>query len=160
MSDQDATDHSTPEAEAARRRARLRQAGFTLTEMIVAVYIVGLLSAIVSTGFVDKREKARLARCMVEMRGIQSAIYTYSPDGMSTASTKRTPASPGKTYKKRTSGSRSSASMTTGHSVPMSMSPMSARRRSPPRTTTPTTSALSNGSSADPAAGGDKPPKK
>ena len=82
MSDQDATHHSTPEAEAARRRARLRQAGFTLTEMIVAAYIVGLLSAIVSTGFGDKMEKARLARCMVEMRGIQAAVYAHSPDGI------------------------------------------------------------------------------
>jgi prepilin-type N-terminal cleavage/methylation domain-containing protein len=82
MSDQDAISHSTSEVEAARRKARLRQAGFTLTEAIVAVYIVGLLSAIVSTGFIDKREKARLARCMVEMRGIQSAIFTYSPDGI------------------------------------------------------------------------------
>ena len=83
MSDQDEIPHSTSEAEAARQRARRRQAGFTLTEAIVAVYIVGLLSAIVSTGFVDKREKARLARCMVEMRGIQTAIYTYTQDGMS-----------------------------------------------------------------------------
>lgn len=82
MSDQDPTPHSTSEAASARRKARLRQAGFTLTEAIVAAYIVGLLSAVVSTGFVDKREKARLARCMVEQRGIQSAIYTYSPDGM------------------------------------------------------------------------------
>ena len=82
MSDQDATHHSTSEVEAARRRARLRQAGFTLTEAIVAVYIVGLLSAIVSTGFGDKMEKARLARCMVEMRGIQAAVYAHSPDGI------------------------------------------------------------------------------
>lgn len=82
MSDQDATRHSTSEVEAARRRARMRQAGFTLTEVIVGVYIVGLLSAIVSTGFVDKREKARLARCMVEMRGIQTALFAYSPDGI------------------------------------------------------------------------------
>jgi len=82
MSDRDSTRHSTPEAEAARRNARRRQAGFTLTEVIAAVYITALLSAIVTSTFIDKREKARLARCMVEMRGVQAAVYIYSPNGI------------------------------------------------------------------------------
>jgi len=82
MSDRDSTRHSTPEAEAARRKARRRQAGFTLTEVIAAVYITALLSAIVTSTFIDKREKARLARCMVEMRGVQAAVYIYSPNGI------------------------------------------------------------------------------
>ncbi len=63
-------------------KARRRQAGFTLTEMIVVVYVAGLLSAIVTSAFIDQMEKARLARCMSELRGIQSAVFVYSPNGI------------------------------------------------------------------------------
>ena len=69
--------------EMVREKARRRQAGFTLTEMIVVVYIVGLLSAMVSSTLIDKFDKARLARCLVEMRGIQSGIYLLSDLGTS-----------------------------------------------------------------------------
>jgi len=68
--------------EMVREKARRRQGGFTLTEMIVVVYIVGLLSAIVSSTLIDKFDKARLAVCMTNMRGIQSTVYLYSNGGL------------------------------------------------------------------------------
>lgn len=81
MNDRDTTRDSTSQADAVRTRARRRQAGFTLTEMIVVVYVISLVSAIITSTFIDQIEKARLARCMVELRGIQSAVYLYSPNG-------------------------------------------------------------------------------
>ena len=57
------------------------QAGFTLTEVIVVVYVVAMLAAIVINTSLDSIEKARLARCMVELRGIQTAVWMDSDDG-------------------------------------------------------------------------------
>jgi prepilin-type N-terminal cleavage/methylation domain-containing protein len=81
MNDQNTHGSCVFEAEK-NRRNRQRQAGFTLTEMIVVVYVAGLLSAIVTSAFIDQMEKARLARCMSELRGIQSAVFVYSPNGI------------------------------------------------------------------------------
>ena len=82
MSHEQIVEPTSSEDIAARKRARRRQAGFTLTEMIVVVYVIGLVSAIASSTLIDKFDKARLARCMVEMRGIQSAVALYSQDGV------------------------------------------------------------------------------
>jgi prepilin-type N-terminal cleavage/methylation domain-containing protein len=82
MSHEKAIQNTPSETDAVRKKARRRQAGFTLTEMIIVVYVLGLVSAIVSSTFIDKFDKARLARCMVEMRGIQSAVALYSQDGV------------------------------------------------------------------------------
>ena len=46
--------------------SKSKQGGFTLTEVIVVVYIVAVLAAIVINTSLDSIEKARLARCMVE----------------------------------------------------------------------------------------------
>jgi prepilin-type N-terminal cleavage/methylation domain-containing protein len=60
-----------------------KQDGFTLTEVIVVVYVVAMLAAIVINTSLDSIEKARLARCMVELRGIQTAVWMGSDDGNS-----------------------------------------------------------------------------
>ncbi len=58
-----------------------REAGYTLAEIMVVLMIVSIL-AVLALGIVDGRiEKARLARCMVEMRSIQSTIFTHSGGG-------------------------------------------------------------------------------
>lgn len=77
-----ATDHTAAfDSEIARRRNSAHEAGFTLVEMAVAVMIVGILSVIV-LGLVDGRlDKARMARCMNELRSIQSTVFTHSGGG-------------------------------------------------------------------------------
>jgi hypothetical protein len=47
----------------------------------VVVNIVGVLSAVVIPTVMDKLHKARLASCMVELRGIQSSLYQVAEPG-------------------------------------------------------------------------------
>ena len=55
--------------------------GFTLTELLAVVFILGLLAAIVGNTAVEYLEKARLVRCMAELRGLQAAVETISDGG-------------------------------------------------------------------------------
>jgi prepilin-type N-terminal cleavage/methylation domain-containing protein len=50
------------------------QAGFTLTEIIVAMFIATLLMTIGVHLFQNQREKVELVKCMAEVRGIQAAV--------------------------------------------------------------------------------------
>ena len=61
--------------------SRSRESGFSLTELIVVVNIIGVLSAAVIPTVLDKVHKARLARCMVELRGIQSGLFLVAEPG-------------------------------------------------------------------------------
>jgi len=58
-----------------------REAGYTLAEIMVVLMIVSILS-VLALGIVDGRiEKARLARCMTDLRSIQSTVFTHSGGG-------------------------------------------------------------------------------
>jgi prepilin-type N-terminal cleavage/methylation domain-containing protein len=58
-----------------------REAGFTLSEILIVVMLIGILSTIVM-GVMDGRiEQARMARCMNELRSIQSTVITHSGGG-------------------------------------------------------------------------------
>ncbi|HDY73473.1 MAG TPA: prepilin-type N-terminal cleavage/methylation domain-containing protein [Candidatus Jorgensenbacteria bacterium] len=50
------------------------QKGFTLIEMLVVIAIVGLLSSVVVVGLTGAREKARDARRIADIRGIQNDL--------------------------------------------------------------------------------------
>ncbi len=63
------------------RLSRSRKSGFSLTELIVVVNIIGVLSAVVIPTVLDKVHKARLARCMVELRAIQAGLYLVAEPG-------------------------------------------------------------------------------
>ena len=63
------------EQTAARPDAGRAQAGFSLTELLVVVFIIGLLSAIAISKILDSLEKGRLARCKSELRGIQEEVW-------------------------------------------------------------------------------------
>jgi prepilin-type N-terminal cleavage/methylation domain-containing protein len=75
------------EAEIGERRTdaaaddRRHEAGFTFMELIVAVWLIGVLS-VLALGILNGRiEKAKLARCFVDIRSIQSTVWTMS-DGI------------------------------------------------------------------------------
>jgi prepilin-type N-terminal cleavage/methylation domain-containing protein len=59
------------------------QRGFSLNELLVVVFLIGLLSAIAVNKVVDIIEKARVARCKLELRGIQEEIWdAYAENGV------------------------------------------------------------------------------
>jgi prepilin-type N-terminal cleavage/methylation domain-containing protein len=57
--------------------------GFTLTETIIVVFLLGMVAAIAAGSILHSVEKARLARCFAELRGIQAAMWYDSDDGQS-----------------------------------------------------------------------------
>ncbi len=54
--------------------------GFTLSETIVVVFLIGIVTAIVVNSVQNSIERARMASCMNELRGIQAALW-YDSDG-------------------------------------------------------------------------------
>ena len=58
----------------------LRQAGFTLIEILVAVAIIGIVSSIATYSLFNAFEKARQRATMADMRGVANAIEAYSLD--------------------------------------------------------------------------------
>jgi type II secretory pathway pseudopilin PulG len=58
------------------------ESGFTFLELVVAVWLIGILT-ILALGILNGRiEKAKLARCFVDIRSIQSTVWSLS-DGVS-----------------------------------------------------------------------------
>lgn len=53
-------------------------AGFTLTELVVVIAIVGMLATLVIPSFVGVREAARLALCASSMRGVVAGLTGYA----------------------------------------------------------------------------------
>jgi prepilin-type N-terminal cleavage/methylation domain-containing protein len=53
------------------------KSGFTLVELLVVIFIIGLLSAIIFPGFAGMREKARDTERMTDVRQIQNALEQY-----------------------------------------------------------------------------------
>ena len=60
---------------------RGRENGFTLVELLGICAILGLLATIGINMAADLYEKARLARCLMEIRGIQTAVWDRSQEG-------------------------------------------------------------------------------
>jgi prepilin-type N-terminal cleavage/methylation domain-containing protein len=66
----------------AQARRQARESGFTVTELLIVIAVIGILSAIMIPNLLDRYHKARLARCMIELRGIQTGLYMFTDVGM------------------------------------------------------------------------------
>ncbi len=64
-------------------RPQRMSAGFSATELLVAVQIVGILAAVAVNCVGDVLDRARLARRMDELRGLQATIWSASDNGIS-----------------------------------------------------------------------------
>jgi prepilin-type N-terminal cleavage/methylation domain-containing protein len=74
----------TPANDTAREAARSgREAGFTMSELLVVVAIIGILSAIAIGEYSNYIERAKLAQCMLNMRQVQRTIFQFSEMGSS-----------------------------------------------------------------------------
>ncbi|MBK9111843.1 MAG: prepilin-type N-terminal cleavage/methylation domain-containing protein [Nitrospira sp.] len=54
-----------------------RQQGFTIIELMIAVTIVGALAGLAIPNYLGYLDKARLARCIAEIRYIERAVDSY-----------------------------------------------------------------------------------
>jgi len=62
------------------RRARRRQKGFTLIEIMVVVIIIGLLAAIVAPNVIGRVDDAQITRAKADIGQIENALKFYRLD--------------------------------------------------------------------------------
>jgi type II secretory pathway pseudopilin PulG len=55
--------------------------GFTLVEVVGAVFVVGLLCAVTIPAMADHIEEARLARCQADLKALQAEVWNWTTDG-------------------------------------------------------------------------------
>jgi general secretion pathway protein G len=63
-----------------RAPAAIRQAGFTLIEIMVVVVILGILAAIVAPNVISRIDDAAVSRAKQDIRAIESALKLYRLD--------------------------------------------------------------------------------
>lgn len=57
-----------------------KQAGFTLLEIIVVVFILGILAAIVAPKIIGRTDDARIADAKVQIRNLETALKLFKLD--------------------------------------------------------------------------------
>lgn len=70
-------------------KSPLRQAGFTLVEIMVVVIIIGLLAGIVVPNVMDNLDKANVQKARADFSAIQTALKLYRIDNFNYPSTEQ-----------------------------------------------------------------------
>lgn len=68
------------ESKVSRRKAFARRAGYTLTEMLVVLVIIGLISAIVVPQTLGQMDRAKVRAARLKMESVAAALEMYSAD--------------------------------------------------------------------------------
>jgi general secretion pathway protein G len=61
-------------------RSTARDAGFTLIEILVVVFIIGLLATIVGVNVIGQTDKARVTKAMADLKEIEQGLHLYKLD--------------------------------------------------------------------------------
>jgi general secretion pathway protein G len=69
--------------------ARVRQAGFTLVEIMVVVIIIGLLAGIVVPNVMDNLDKANVQKARADFSSLQTALKLYRIDNFTYPTTEQ-----------------------------------------------------------------------
>lgn len=62
------------------KRIASRSAGFTLVEILVVVFIIGLLATIVGVNVMGQTGKAQRTKAMADLKQIESGLHLYKLD--------------------------------------------------------------------------------
>lgn len=68
---------------------RMRQAGFTLVEIMVVVIIIGLLAGIVVPNVMDNLDKANVQKARADFSALQTALKLYRIDNFNYPTTEQ-----------------------------------------------------------------------
>ncbi|MDP8244176.1 MAG: prepilin-type N-terminal cleavage/methylation domain-containing protein [Candidatus Hinthialibacter antarcticus] len=58
----------------------MKQSGFTLIELLIVVAIIGILAAIAVPNFLNAQIRAKVARCVSDMKTLETALEMYQMD--------------------------------------------------------------------------------
>jgi general secretion pathway protein G len=61
-------------------RSLARPAGFTLIEILVVVFIIGLLATIVSVNVIGQTDNARITKAKADLKEIEQGLHLYKLD--------------------------------------------------------------------------------
>lgn len=67
----------------------MKQAGFTLIEVMVVVVILGILAAVVVPNIMDKPDEARISKAKQDVRALEEALNRYKLDNYDYPSTEQ-----------------------------------------------------------------------
>lgn len=70
-------------------KTRMRQAGFTLVEIMVVVIIIGLLAGIVVPNIMDNLDRANVQKARADFSSLQTALKLYRIDNFNYPSTEQ-----------------------------------------------------------------------
>ena len=70
----------TPDAKRKIQKRKFRQRGFTLTEIMVVVFIIGLLSTVVLINVSGAMSQGRATKAQADIASLESALEQYSMD--------------------------------------------------------------------------------
>lgn len=66
-----------------------RTAGFTLIEILVVVFIIGLLATIVSVNVIGQTDNARMVKAKADLKEIEQGLHLYKLDNASYPTTEQ-----------------------------------------------------------------------